>query len=150
MPILVVNHSHRSQPKPRLRPWEPLGSGWTGLSQPPVGADRNPPRWRQTGIHFKSGWMAIHLRPGRDDHSPQAKWKVIHSLPEWWTVLLNRSGIPAASGGPPNRPPGREGAGDWHDMYMHEMQGMISEPPAPPYPVGTAEVRREAIGHIYD
>ena len=27
---------------------------------------------------------------------------------------------------------------------------MISEPPAPPYPVGTVEVRKEAIGHIYD
>ena len=27
---------------------------------------------------------------------------------------------------------------------------MISEPPAPPYPVGMVEVRREAIGHIYD
>ena len=27
---------------------------------------------------------------------------------------------------------------------------MISKPPAPPYPVGMAEVRKEAIGHIYD
>ena len=62
----------------------------------------------------------------------------------------NGSGTPAASGGPPNRPPGREGASDWYDMYMREMQGMISEPPVPPYPAGTAEVRREAIGHIYD
>ena len=35
-------------------------------------------------------------------------------------------------------------------MYMRETQGGISEPPAPPYPVGMAEERREAIGHIYD
>ena len=28
--------------------------------------------------------------------------------------------------------------------------GGISEPPGPPYLVGTAEERREAIGHIYD
>ena len=35
-------------------------------------------------------------------------------------------------------------------MYMRETQGGISKPPAPPYPVGTAEVRKEAIGHIYD
>ena len=62
----------------------------------------------------------------------------------------NGSGTPAASGGPPNHPPGREGAGDWYDMYMREMQGMISEPPAPLYPVGMAEARKEAIGHIYD
>ena len=34
-------------------------------------------------------------------------------------------------------------------MYMRETQGGISEPPVPPYPVGTAEARREAIGHIY-
>ena len=33
---------------------------------------------------------------------------------------------------------------------MHETQGGISEPPAPPYPVGMAEARKEAIGHIYD
>ena len=35
-------------------------------------------------------------------------------------------------------------------MYMPETQGGISEPPAPPYPVGMAEERREAVGHIYD
>ena len=62
---------------------------------------------------------------------------------------------PAASGGPSNRPPGRGGAGngtgtDWYQMYMCETQGGISEPPAPPYPVGMAEARKEAIGHIYD
>ena len=61
----------------------------------------------------------------------------------------------AASGGPSNRPPGRGGAGDgagtdWFQMYMRETQGGISEPPAPPYPVGMAEERREPIGHIYD
>ena len=60
----------------------------------------------------------------------------------------------AASGGPSNRPSGKTGAGDgtgtdWYQMYLRETQGGISEPPAPPYPVGTAEVRREAIGHIY-
>ena len=33
---------------------------------------------------------------------------------------------------------------------MRKTQGDISEPPAPPYPVGTAEARKEAIGHIYD
>ena len=60
----------------------------------------------------------------------------------------------ATSGGPSNRPPGKAGAGDgtrtdWYQMYMRETQGGISEPPAPPYPVGTVEARREAIGHIY-
>ena len=65
------------------------------------------------------------------------------------------SKTPAALGGPSNRPLGRGGAGDgtgtnWYQMYMRETQGGISEPPAPPYPVGMVEARKEAIGHIYD
>ena len=65
------------------------------------------------------------------------------------------SGTPAASGGPSNLPPGREGAGDgtgtdWYKMYMRKTQGRISEPPGPPYPIGPVEVRREAVGQIYD
>ena len=67
----------------------------------------------------------------------------------------SESGTPAASGGPSNLPPGKGGAGDgtwtdWYEMYMRETQGRISEPPGPPYPIGLAEARREAIGQIYD
>ena len=40
---------HPSRPKSRLRPWEPLGSSRTGVNQPPVGADRNPPQARVDG-----------------------------------------------------------------------------------------------------
>ena len=65
------------------------------------------------------------------------------------------SGTSAASGGPSHLPPGEGGAGDgkwtnWYEMYMCETQGRISEPPGPPYPIGPAEVRREAVGQIYD
>ena len=35
-------------------------------------------------------------------------------------------------------------------MYMRETQGGITKPPGPPYPVGMAEERKEAIRHIYD
>ena len=67
----------------------------------------------------------------------------------------SRSGIPAASGGPFDLPRGRGGAGDstwtdWYEMYMRETQGRISEPPGPPYPIGMAKARREAISQIYD
>ena len=67
----------------------------------------------------------------------------------------SRSGIPAASGGPFNPPPGRGGAGDstwtdWYEMVMCEAEGRISEPQGPPYPIGMAEVRREAVCQIYD
>ena len=65
------------------------------------------------------------------------------------------SGTPAASGGPSHLPPGGGGAGDgkwtdWYEMYMRETQGRISEPPGPPYPIGPAEARREAVSQIYD
>ena len=35
-------------------------------------------------------------------------------------------------------------------MTMHRAEGGISEPQGPPYPIGTAQARREAIGQIYD
>ena len=65
------------------------------------------------------------------------------------------SGIPAAPGGPFGPPPGRGGAGDstwtdWYQMVMHKAGSRISEPQGPPYPIGMAEARREAVGQIYD
>ena len=64
-----------------------------------------------------------------------------------------RSKPSAASGGPSNHPPGRGGAGDgagtdWFQMYMLETQGRISEPPAPPYPVGMAGEERGHWSHL--
>ena len=35
-------------------------------------------------------------------------------------------------------------------MTMHGAEGGISEPQGPPYPIGMAQVRWEAIGQIYD
>ena len=60
-----------------------------------------------------------------------------------------------ASGGPVDLSPEREGAGNgaWNDWYQRTLQGTeggMSEPQSPPYPIGTAQVRREAIGQIYD
>ena len=60
-----------------------------------------------------------------------------------------------ASGGPVDLPPEREGAGDstWSDWYQRTLQGAeggMSEPQGPPYPIGTAQVRWEAIGQIYN
>ena len=62
---------------------------------------------------------------------------------------------PTASGGPVNLPPEREGAGDgaWADWYQRTLRGAeggTSEPQGPPYPIGTAQARREAIGQIYN
>ena len=86
--------------------------------------------------------------------APKKKGKA--STPRQGSGLDSASGskTQATSGGPSSSPPGKARAGDgiktdWYQMYMHETQGEISKPPAPPHPVGTAEARREAIGHIY-
>ena len=45
------------------------------------------------------------------------------------------------------------GDGAWNDWYQRTLQGAeggMSEPQGPPYPIGTAQLRREAIGQIYD
>ena len=66
-----------------------------------------------------------------------------------------RGGKQAASGGPVDLPSEREGAGDnaWSDWYQRTLwgaEGGTSEPQGPPYPIGTAQARREAIGQIYN
>ena len=66
-----------------------------------------------------------------------------------------RGGKQATSGGPVDPPLEREGVGDsaWNDWYQRTLwgaEGGTSEPQGPPYPIGTAQVRQEAIGQIYD
>ena len=39
---------------------------------------------------------------------------------------------------------------DWYQMTMHGAEGGISKPQGPPYPIGMAQVRWEAIGQIYN
>ena len=66
-----------------------------------------------------------------------------------------RGGEQATSGGPVDLPSEREGAGDgaWRDWYERSLwgaEGGMSEPQGPPYPIGTVQGRREAIGQIYN
>ena len=139
MPTLVVDLSHRGQPEPRLQLLEPLGSDRTGPNQPPVEADKGPPRTR----------VDSHPPPARAESLPPPAR--VGSKP----TSTSGGGIPATSGGPVNPPPGRGGAGDstwtdWYQMVMRRAGGGISEPQGPPYPIGTAEVKQEAVGQIYD
>ena len=117
-------------------------------SQPAPCGSRQEPTPRQGAQPSTSGQSGTTAAPKQSGKS---------STPcqSGGSASASRSGTPAASGGPSHHPPGRGGAGDgtgadWYQMYMHETQGGISEPPVPPYPVGTAEARKEAIGHIYD
>ena len=72
-----------------------------------------------------------------------------------WGRKPGRGRKQATSGGPVDLPLKREGAhdGGWRDWYERSMwgaKGGMSEPQGPPYPIGTAQVRREAIGQIYN
>ena len=127
------------QPAPRTPDSRP-----SGKSLPPKPPQTKTP---STGASGKQ----------RDRSQPAPKQSGKSSTPRQGgePASTGRSKPSVASGGPSNRPLGRGGAGDsagtdWFQMYMHETQGGISEPPVPLYPVGTAEERREAIGHIYD
>ena len=113
------------------------------------------PQWKRTRIHLKPGWKAIHLRPGRKSTAPSQGGKSSTPCQSSKPAFTSGGGIPAASGGPVDPPPGRGGAGDstwadWYQMAMHGAEGGISEPQGPPYPIGMVQVRREAISQIYD
>ena len=61
----------------------------------------------------------------------------------------------AASGGLGDLPSEREGVGNgrWRDWYKRSMwgaEGGMSESQGPPYPIGTAQARRETISQIYN
>ena len=59
----------------------------------------------------------------------------------------------ATSGGPVDLPSEREGAGDgpnWYERSIWGAEGETSELQGPPYPIGTTQVRREAISQIYN
>ena len=80
------------------------------------------------------------------------------------TSTSNQGGKPAStgrgrkqatSGGLVDLPSEREGAGngrwrDWYERSMWGAEGGMSEPQGPPYPIGTAQARQEAIGQIYN
>ena len=117
-----------------------------------AGQDSASPRWEQTGTRLnQSGRPSTSGQSGTTTAPRQGGES---STPGQSSEPASTGGsrTPAASEGPSNLPPGRGGAGDgtgtnWYEMYMRETQGRISEPP---HPVETAEVRKEAVGHIYD
>ena len=77
-----------------------------------TGQGPTKPQWKRTRIHLKPGWTAAHLQPGGKSTTPSQGGK--SSTPHQSSKLASTSegGIPAASGGPVNPPPGRGGAGD--------------------------------------
>ena len=120
---------------------------WPDRAQPaPSGSGQasTPSQGAQPSTSGQSGMTAAPKQSGKASTPRQSSG----------SASMSGSKTQAASGGPSNRLPGKAGAGDgtrtdWYQMYMCKTQGGISEPPVPPYPVGTVEARREAIGHIY-
>ena len=137
---------------PKLAQTGTLSTGASGKrpdrTQPAPGGSRQAPDPNQSGQPSTSGQSGATTAPkqGGKSSTPSRSGE---------PASTGGSRTPAASEGPSNLPPGRGGAGDgtgtnWYEIYMREIQGRISEPPAPPYPVGMAEARKEAVGHIYD
>ena len=61
---------------------------------------------------------------------------------------------PTTSGAPANPPTSSQGRGDgtwasWYQLALREAESRVSEPQGPPFPVASAQVRREAVGQIY-
>ena len=163
--IHLVPHL-QGQPVPRVPDAHPSGKPLppkpdqtetlsTGASGKQLDRTQPAPRGEQTDTRPEPEWTAIHLRPKQNNYCPWTGRKSSTPRQSGERASTGGRGTPAASGGPSNLPPGMGGAGDgtgtdWYEMYMRETQGRISEPPGPPYPIGPAEVGREAIGQIYE
>ena len=97
MPTLVVDLSHRGWPEPGLQLLEPLGSDRTGPNQPPVEADKDPPRTRvdsrpplaRAESLLPQARVGSHPLPTRAVNQPpqvevgyQPPWEVLLTLPQ--------------------------------------------------------------------
>ena len=152
MPRAPDAHPSGKPLPPKPAQTETLSTGasgkWLDRTQPAPGGSGQAPTPTQSGRPSTSSQSGTTTAPrqGGKSSTPRQSGE---------PASTGGSRTPAASGGPSNLPPGRGGAGDgtgtnWYEMYMCETQGRISEPPGPPYPIGLAEARREAVGQIYD
>ena len=145
------DHSGRPlPPKPAQTETPSMGASGKQLdrTQPAPGGSRQ-------GSTSNQGRQPSTSGQGRTTTAPRQGGKSSTPCQSGELAPSSGSGTPAALGGPSNLPLSRGGAGDstwtdWQEMYMCETQGRISEPPGPPYLIETAEVRRKAVGQIYD
>ena len=152
-PMPRTPNAHPSgQPLPlRLARTETPATGasarWQGRAQP------TPEGSGQGSTTSQGGRSSTSSQGGRSTATSQGgKPSTPHQSGK--PASTSRGGTPATSGGPVDLPPGRRGVGDstwadWYQMTMRESGGGTSEPPGPPYPIGMAQVRQEAIGQIY-
>ena len=120
----------------------------------------HPQRSTQTGTlatgasgRHQDGSQLTSNQGGKTSTSSQGE-KTSTSIQGSKLASTGRGKKQTTSGGPVDPPLEREGAGDgaWNDWYQRTLRGAeggMSEPQGPPYPIGTAQVRWEAIGQIY-
>ena len=133
----------RGQPRLRLRQLEPWRGDRMQPNQPRIKVEKDPPL-------AKVESLPPPTRVG--NHPPQ--FQVESSTPGQSSKLAStgRDEKPATLGGPVNPAPEREGVGTWADWYQRTMcgaEGGTSESQGPPYLIGMAQVRREAVSQIY-
>ena len=140
---------------------ETLAAGASGRHQD--GAQPTPDQGRKRSTSNQGGETPTSSRGGKSSTSGQGGKSSTpgqggkSSIPRQSSkpASTGRGEKPTASGGPVDLPPEREGAGDgaWADWYqrtLHGAEGGTSELQGPPYPIGTAQTRQEAIGQIYN
>ena len=104
---------------------------------------------------MNQGGKTSTLNQGRKTSTLNQGWKTSTSNQGGKLASSGRGRKQATSGGLVDLPSEREGVGDgrWRDWYKRSIwgaEGGMSEPQGPPYPIGTAQARREAISQIYN
>ena len=129
-----------SRPSGRPLPVAPPSTGTltTGASTRPQGSGPRPASSQRRDAQLQSshsGGTTASSRGGRSSAPCQGT-------------------TPATSGTSTNPPTSGRGAGDgswasWYQLSLQEAESRISEPQGPPFPVASAQARREAMGQIY-
>ena len=106
-----------------------------------------------SGMH--QGGKTSTLNQGRKTSTSSQGGKTSTSSQGRKPASTGRGGKQATSEGPVDQPLEREGVGNgaWRDWYKRTLRGAeggTSEPQGPPYPIGTAQARQEAISQIYN
>ena len=147
----VARPSGRPHP-PRSTQTETLAAGASERHQD--GAQPTPDRGEKRSTSNQGGKSSTSDQGGKSSTSSQGG-KTSTPCQSSKLASTGRGEKPTASGGPVEPPPEREGAGngawaDWYQRTLRVAQGGTSEPQGTPYPIGTAQARREAIGQIYN
>ena len=137
---------------PRSTQTKTPAAGASGRCQD--GAQPTSDRGGKSSTSSQGGKSSASGQGGKSSASSQdGKTSTPHQSSE--PASTGRGEKPTTSGGPVDPPPEREGAGDgaWADWYQRTLcgaKGGTSEPQGPPYPIGMAQARWEAIGQIYN